>query len=76
MADWMVELFISIYATKVRANARDMGLRILATHKAATNQVKLGKTIEIPRFVQHTYKFKFVMHYFVLVTMDVMASWF
>jgi hypothetical protein len=53
-----------------------MGLRILATHKAATNQVKLGKTIEIPRFVQHTYKFKFVMHYFVLVTMDVMASWF
>jgi hypothetical protein len=29
MADWKIELFISIYATKVRANARDMGLRIL-----------------------------------------------
>jgi hypothetical protein len=29
MADWKVELFISIYATKVRANARDMRLRIL-----------------------------------------------
>ena len=29
MADWKVELFISMYATKAKANARDMRLRIL-----------------------------------------------
>ena len=43
MADWKVELFISMYATKARANAHDMGLRILYSRGNPQGHNKRGE---------------------------------
>jgi hypothetical protein len=43
MVDWKVELVISIYETKVRANARDMGLRILYSRGNPQGHNKQGE---------------------------------